>query len=184
MSIKVTLNKLERAGPKQEKITIDACNLLEQALNHSTFPQKVQQAEFKASWHQSPERRDIQLTNDEVLKLILSGKEQSSENDYEIDLHIRYKKLRHWYKPWSSTIGSTNLGKFPICTSYYFVNDCIKNADPISLAAHFMHEWLHVAGFYHHGGNDARDDVAYVIGNIVHDILEELTDASDESLMI
>ena len=47
----------------------------------------------------------------------------------------------------------------------------------MSLAAHFIHEWLHVIGFYHFPGNEARNDVAYNVGNAVEKLLREEQDS-------
>ncbi len=167
MSVKVTLNKLERAGRKQTRITKEACKLLEEAINHPSFKKKLNEAEFRASWKIMPGSSDEEKTAQEVLQIILDGQEYDTEKDHEIDLHIKYKFM--WF-----AIGKTSKGKFPINTSYRFVNKCIRRGDPIKLAAHFMHEWTHVAGFYHRGGNGARGDVPYVVGNIVHEVMKEI----------
>lgn len=177
MTIKVTLNKLQGAGTKQTAITNEACNLLEKAINHSSFAEKLNQAEFRASWQSTPDSPDEEKSAQQVLQTILMGEEYGTEQDQEIDLHIRYK-----YK-WRA-VGSTTKGRFPINTAYWFVNKCIKRDDPISLAAHFMHEWTHVAGFYHKGGNGAREDVPYIVGSIVYEILNEMNDPSALSQMM
>lgn len=178
MSIRVTLHKLENAGPKQTKITNEACQLLEQALNHVSFHQRVTESEFTASWQRVRGEGSSERTPEEIAQLILMGQEANTDADYEIDLHLRLKKLRSW------VIGSTALGRLPITTNYKFINRWIRENDSASFAAHIMHEWMHVAGFYHKGGNGARGDVAYVIGGIVYDVItEEIFDQSEAELI-
>lgn len=167
MSITVTLHQIENAGPKQKDIAKEACLLLEQALNHESFHKRVAEAEFTASWQRTRVDGSTQRTPEEVAQIILMGMEADTDADYEIDLHIRLKRLRSW------VIGSTALGRLPITTNYKFINRWIRDNDPASFAAHIIHEWMHVAGFYHKGGNRARGDVAYVIGGIVYDVITE-----------
>lgn len=163
--MKVTLKKLEKAGKKQTLITLEACKLLEEAVNHLEFKKEVLKAEYTATWQNNPNTNNVQSTHKQILETILQGRESNSKVDFEIDLHIKLKKKRR------GVLGSTILGKFPITTAYWFINKCIEKDDVARLAAHFMHEWLHVAGFYHFGGNSARGDVPYVIGDIVYDII-------------
>lgn len=165
MAITVTLNKLEAAGPKQRAIAAEACRLLESALNHPSFAAKVKSSRYIATWHWDGTSQDVRKTPDEVLMYILNGAETGTSNDMEVDLEVELVQLKR------GIVGETTLGKQPIHTGYWFINNCIAAGDPVSLAAHFMHEWMHIAGFYHRGGNDARDDVAYVIGNLVQEIL-------------
>lgn len=162
----VKLNTLESAGPKQTAIVQRACALLQGALNHRTFPERVKNATYTATWRQAPGGMSAQVDPSRILQFILGGVESGTAPDFEIDLHIRLVRLRR------GIVGSTPLGAFPIRTSYWFVNSCIAEDDPVGLAAHFMHEWMHVAGFYHRGSNRARGDVAYRLGAIVAAILK------------
>jgi hypothetical protein len=161
----VKLNKLESAGPKQTAIAERACALLQQALDHPTFPTKVKNAKYTATWRRAPGGASAQVDPARILEYIVTGVESGTAPDFEVDLHIKLARLRR------GIVGSTPLGAFPIRTSYWFINSCIAEDDPVGLAAHFMHEWMHVAGFYHHGSNRARGDVAYQLGAIVARIL-------------
>lgn len=165
MAVTVKLQKLEFAGPKQAAITEQACRRLETALNDSRFPERVLTATYTARWRIMEDGPDREIAPADILQMILSGKETGTAADAEVDLYIQFKPMMQ------GVLGSTTLGKFPIQTAYWFVNSCIAANDPDNLAAHFMHEWMHVAGFYHLGGNGARGDVAYVIGQIVLDLL-------------
>lgn len=165
MATSVKLNKIESAGPKQAAITQRACELLQLALNHPSFPDRVKGASYTATWRQEPGGATAQTGAGRILRLILDGVESGTAQDFEVDLHVKLVKLRR------GIVGSTALGAFPIRTSYWFINSCIADDDAVGLAAHFMHEWMHVAGFYHHRSNRARGDVAYRLGEIVARIL-------------
>ena len=165
MAVSVKLHKLEFAGPKQTAITQLACQRLETALNDPAFPQRVLTATYTARWRVMEKGPDQQIEPQQILDMIMGGREAGKRANGEIDLYIQFKPMMQ------GVLGSTTLGKFPIQTAYWFVNSCIADNDPDNLAAHFMHEWMHVAGFYHLGGNGARGDVAYVIGQIVLDLL-------------
>jgi hypothetical protein len=183
MSIRVTLNKLESAGPKQTKFIQEACDLLESAINHEEFLARVRTAEFTAAWQRIPGQGEVQRNQQEVAQVILLGLESQSSTDYEIDLHILLKRFRPWQR---HVVGSTSLGKFPIKTNYSHLNRWLDSEDLTSAAAHFIHEWMHVAGFFHKGGNTARNDVPYVIGNIVEEVIDEFISPNmfdNESLM-
>jgi hypothetical protein len=69
-------------------------------------------------------------------------------------------------------LGSTLLGCLPIRTARWFVDRCAGAADAVNLASHFMHEWMHLAGFFHWPDNKARGDAAYVVGRLVRETLE------------
>ena len=53
-------------------------------------------------------------------------------------------------------LGGTALGCQPIHPARWFVDRCIAAGDAVNLAGHFMHEWMHLSGFYHWPDNKAR----------------------------
>ena len=69
-------------------------------------------------------------------------------------------------------LGSTTLGCLPIRPARWFVERCRAAGDAVNLASHFMHEWMHLSGFYHWPDNAARGDAAYVVGRLVRERLE------------
>jgi hypothetical protein len=73
------------------------------------------------------------------------------------------------------TVGSTTLGRNPVRTGYWFINAAAQRSDAVSVARHMMHEWLHIAGFYHYPNNSARGDVPYALGDLVREILSNRT---------
>jgi len=102
---------------------------------------------------------------DEVIRLIAAGAERGTQPDGKIGLRVKLDTLP------AGVVGSTELGMLPFRTAIWFVDGCHEQGDVISLARHFIHEWLHVAGFYHYPDNQARGDVPYVIGDIVRGLL-------------
>jgi len=51
------------------------------------------------------------------------------------------------------------------------------------MARHLMHEWMHVAGFFHAGDGADQDDVAYEIGDVVRKLAKDLRSKSIEKGM-
>ncbi len=46
----------------------------------------------------------------------------------------------------------------------------MEDNEPISVAAHWMHEWMHVSGFRHKRAEPDHSDVPYRVGRIVRDV--------------
>jgi hypothetical protein len=163
--IKVTLHSLKGAGEKQQMLARRAVVELEWALNHPSFADRVRHKQF-TRWHRNEQHRETELPVEEILIIIESGRELYSDADHEIDLSVRLKLMPR-------AVGKTPIGGPIIRTAYWFINDCVRDDNPAELAAHWMHEWLHVAGFYHRGGNDAREDVPYVVGEVILEMVSE-----------
>jgi hypothetical protein len=49
----------------------------------------------------------------------------------------------------------------------------MRNGSPVSLAAHWMHAWMHVSGFRHNEGTVDRSDVPYMTGTFVVEVARE-----------
>lgn len=165
MSIKVTLKKISNHGPKQKAIAEQACLFLEKALNHPNFRQMVESEHYRETRFRDHEGRAFSVAVNEVYNYIASGSERGTSEDAEIDIEVALKDLG------SGTLGATTPGKLPFHTAYWFIKQCISRNDPVSLARHFIHEWLHVSGFYHYPNNKARKDVPYNVGDVVKAIL-------------
>ena len=163
MPIKVTLHEIRNAGPKQTEIAKRACEALQGVLNDPEFARRVAAASYRETRFADAQGNSRSVPPDEIFGYIASGAERGTAADQEIDLQVKLARMR--------SVGSTIPGRLPFRTAYWFVNQCIAEDDPASLAAHFLHEWLHVSGFYHHPDNSAREDVPYVLGGIVTDLL-------------
>ena len=163
--INVELGYIKHAGPKQTAIANDAINSLNYALNHPDFKSRLLNAYFKELMFQpkgGPERR---ITPIEAYEKLVDGAELGGVVDGVITINVKLKKYRH--------VGVWNFGDDYFTTAYWVINRAISAGNHIGLAANFIHEWCHVAGFRHHPNNNARDDMPYNLGNIVSDLLRE-----------
>ena len=163
--IKVNFRGIGNNGPKQEAIARLACAALEKALNHPSFAERVGRARYRETRFEDQDGRSFSVPPGEVYSYIASGAERDTAHDSTIDLEV-------WLEQ-RGDVGGTIPGTLPFYTAFWFINGCIENDDHISLASHFIHEWLHVSGFYHYPDNDAREDVPYRVQEIISDILKE-----------
>lgn len=161
MPVKVMLHSLGNAGAKQIAIAGEACRLLENALNDPAFPADVLAAHYRETRFADGSGAWRSVPVSDIVDMVFDGVERGTEVDGVIDLQVDLDTFRR------GILGSTTPGVLPFRTAYWFINDCIKYGEPAELSGHFMHEWLHVCGFYHWPDNSARDDVAYNLGNIV-----------------
>lgn len=163
-----TLHELRDAGPKQTAFIKRAVVRLQDALNHRDFEEKLLDAYYEESRWRSTEGRVEHVSADGVLTRVLAGRERATSVDHEIDLVIQLRKFKK-----KKTLGATVAGKLPISTAYWFINKSIDRDDIAGPAGHFIHEWMHVSGFFHYPDNSARNDPPYNIGNIVRSIIED-----------
>ncbi len=164
MAIKVTLYDVLDASPAEADLAQRAAAALAAALNHPDFAGLVAAAPYSGTWF-SDGRRSWSVPPAEVYAFIASGAERGTGKDEEVDLAVRLDSMP------AGVIGSTTPGVLPFRTARWFILGCIEERDLVSPACHFIHEWLHVAGFYHQPDNRARGDVAYLVGDIVADLL-------------
>lgn len=155
------------ATEAQTKIIMDAAALIRKAVATQAFRSRVLNHNFNGRTYFRDKSGEVQKTNAEVLAIIEKGLERHTAPDSEIDIFVRL-----WSHP-RGTVGSTTLGRQPIKTAYWFANRCVEKNDAISMARHLMHEWLHVAGFYHYPDNSARGDVPYVVGGFIREVLNQ-----------
>ena len=160
MTITVTLDSLKEAGPKQTKLVEDACSVLAETLNTQEFAEYAIAAQYRETRRREPNGNRRSLSPAEVLGVVQAGSRPDSGNSQISIENVLVKKRR-------GIVGSTNLGRPPIWTAYWFINKCIEDGAVAAYAGHLLHEWLHVAGFYHYPGNSARNDVSYLLGRYV-----------------
>mmetsp|Transcript_14892 Transcript_14892/g.26202 ORF Transcript_14892/g.26202 Transcript_14892/m.26202 type:complete len:195 (-) Transcript_14892:129-713(-) len=174
--IKVSLNRLVNVPETSEeaKFIHKAVGALRHAINQPDFFGKLATADFPASRHLESKI----TTKERIREIIKNGLELGALPDQEIDLTIIIDDTIR-----NPVIGKTALYGDTIRTGRWFIAQCISRSDVISLAAHFMHEWLHLAGFYHKKSG-IQKDVAYIVGNIVRDVLmgHQVDEADDDFL--
>lgn len=173
MSIKVTMHAVLGANSEQEAIVRRGAALLEVAVNDVEFIPKVRRTTYRQTRFRTANGDEIKIPPSEVAGYLESGLERDSQSDGEIDLAVHLWPYDPPSRDKPGTVGASFGGKLPFKTAYWFINRCIEKDDPVSVARHFCHEWLHVAGFIHWPNQNARFDVPYRIGQIVVDILSE-----------
>ncbi len=140
----------------------EARRLIEATVNAEPFQRAVLGAKFLDVRLEKANGTVVQnLTNQQILNVILSGTEQGSQADGVIGLRVAL-----YYKRWSGTIGYFG-GDGVIHSNSKFFNPW----DPISVAGHWIHEWTHAAGFLHDykGSLPRNGSVPYVIGELLSD---------------
>lgn len=182
---KVKLDLRGSVTDEQKHIMELGRNYLEKAINDPSFGERLLKLKFTSTRFRKSNGIVEEKSNEDILKIIREGIERPNRNDEpkpknQIELRVVLVPKK---KP---TVGSTVLGKLPIRTGYWFVNAAARRPDAVSIARHLMHEWLHVAGFYHYPDNSARGDVPYEVGSLVRDLLHQNNklrkSATEESL--
>lgn len=170
MTVTVRLTDVRGADEKQREFIERAIERLGEALADPGFLPAVVRAEYRETRWAPLHGRWQALDGEQVAARIRGGLERGAAADGVLDFSFELIDLP---SPESDhpVLGSTALGCQPIHTANWFVDRCRKADDPINLASHFMHEWMHVSGFYHWPDNKARGDVAYVVGRLVRETL-------------
>lgn len=136
-----------------------ARKLIEQAINTDGFQRAVLDAVFLDTRLEKSNGEVVpRLTNAQILATILEGRERGSVVDGIVGLRVEL-----YYKLLSSVIG--HYDPPTIYTNTRFFNP----SDPIHIAGHWMHEWLHAAGFLHDYDRSTRrpQSVPYLVGELV-----------------
>jgi hypothetical protein len=173
MPITVSISSVENANQTQQDFIMESGRLLAKALRDAeSFAAAVKAATYKQSKFKDSAGKVRDLNPDEIARLIIEGREpdqqgSSTQPDRDTDLKVRL------YPHKKGTVGSTRLRNQPVKPAFWFVDRCIASKDGVSMARHLMHEWLHVVGFFHYPNNSARDDVPYVVGDIVRKRLKD-----------
>ncbi|REC61867.1 hypothetical protein DRF65_14140 [Chryseobacterium pennae] len=168
---KVSLDNFKgsNVGDSEKKFADNAVSLLTEIVNDEKFLSGVKEAKFSYSTLYDDNGKYVKVNNDQILEIINTGKERKTLPDNTINLLIILDDSLG-----GSTVGEVNPGDPTIRTNVSFFNYWIKKDDYLSLAAHWIHEWLHVAGIYHKGRRVDANDVNYTIGKIAVEIGKSL----------
>jgi hypothetical protein len=171
MALTVALREVRGADAAQRGFVECAIGRLGEAVADPGFLQAVASADHLETRWTPLHGQWRALTGPEIADLIAGGIERGSEPDGVLEFAFELADL-----PGPETghpaLGSTALGCQPIRTARWFVDRCAGAGDAVNLASHFMHEWMHLAGFFHWSDNKARGDAAYVAGRLVRETLE------------
>src|SRR5688572_25835397 len=162
--------------PAQEEMLRRAARILETAINDPRFFERVRSASYvRTGWKSSSGRR-VAYTRQQIADRIAAGRERNTAIDNVINMELSLRVTP------DGVLGSATLGHQPIRPGYRFVDESIRKDKAGPLAGHLMHEWLHVSGFYHKY-KGPQDDVPYVVGRIIRDILRgQLIEEDDDEL--
>jgi len=149
-----------------------AINKLEETINSDKFKQFVKDGKFT---------KTNGMSNDEILKTIIKAHELQGEGgkDNVIDLRLRTITLetdgKKWMKncqldSWAGTIGIDGSGDGIAAICPQRLMFWSEKNDLGSLAGHYMHEYMHILGFSHHGLYKSKSAV-YKIGYLVRDLI-------------
>ena len=158
--IHVVLQSLSNATPEGTAFAGEAVSLLERIVNDSRFLERVRRTRYSYTSRRTDDDRYVRTSTDEIAEIIATGKELETAPNDRIELQVVLEPMA------AGTLGIVYLPDPLIHTNTAFFEACRAERDPLSLAAHWLHEWMHVAGFYHRRFWKSRD-VAYQCGYIV-----------------
>lgn len=151
-----------------------SASFLSEIINHKKFQSAIASAKFSycvlVDEYGSPQ----QVGNEKVLEIINAGQEWKSTPDSNLNLSVNIKKLRR------KVVGAVYPPSPVITTNSRFYDYWMNSGDALSLAAHWLHEWLHVAGFYHKGGAVDENDLNYVVGKIAVEVGRSILKATTD----
>ena len=170
MPLQVALLGVDGADAEQTRFIERAIERLGEAVADPAFLPAIAAADYVETRWTPLHGRWLALTPAEVADRIAGGAERDRPADGVLEFRFALADLP---SPDSgkTVLGSTALGCQPIHPARWFVERCRAADDAVNLAGHFMHEWMHVCGFFHWPDNKARGDAAYVAGRIVRETL-------------
>jgi hypothetical protein len=166
------LHEVRGASEAQRRFIERAIGRLGDALADPAFLAAVERADYVETRWAPLHGQWRALTGAEIAARIAGGVERGSDpGDRTLAFSFELADLPG-PESGKQVLGSTALGCQPIRPARWFVDRCIGAGDAVNLASHFMHEWMHLSGFYHWPDNKARGDAAYVVGRLVRETLE------------
>lgn len=170
MSVSVVLNAVASADAFQRRFIELAIARLAEAVADPGFLTAVSHADYVETRWTPLHGQWRSLTGDEIAARIAKGQERGTAGDGVLDFSFELVDLPG-PESGKQVLGSTALGCQPIHPAKWFVTRCATAGDAVNLASHFMHEWMHLSGFYHWPDNKARGDAPYVVGRLVRETL-------------
>lgn len=166
--VTVTVHMLTGFNEAQSIHFRQSAQLLGSAVNHAMFRERVLRAPYQELLFRLDKDTVITKSPQDVADIILHGMERDTAKDAEIDLSITRDDTIE-----QPVVGSTKIGNAHFRTAGWFIDLATTKKDTISPARHMIHEWLHVSGFTHKNNNGRREDVPYLVGDIVRALLKD-----------
>lgn len=171
MVLTVTLREVRGADAAQRAFIERGIARLGEAVADPAFLPAVARAGYVETRWTPLHGRWRALTGEEIAGRIAAGLERGGGEDGVLEFSFELIDLPG-PESGRQVLGSTALGCQPIHPARWFIDRCREAGDAVNLASHFMHEWMHLSGFYHWPDNKARGDAAYVVGRLVREALE------------
>jgi hypothetical protein len=171
VTLSVILREVQGVDAAQRAFVERAIGRLGETLADPGFLPAIARAEYVETRWTPLHGQWRALTGAEIAARIAAGTERGSAPDGVLEFAFELVDL-DGPETGHPVLGSTRLGCLPIHPARWFITRCAEAGDMVNLASHFMHEWMHVAGFYHWPDNKARGDAPYVVGRLVRETLE------------
>lgn len=166
----VVLHSLQGSSLTQGQgdFATQAVRLLTQVVNAPQFIALVRGGHYSSALFQTDIGTRVQLSAQQLANLILMGKEQQQIANKTIDLQVTLAPLPR------GVLGQSQPPNPRITTNTLYFDEWFRVRGTLSLAAHWLHEWLHVAGLLHVGPTPDRADAVYQIAEMVVQIGRQL----------
>ena len=174
MSVSVQLHEITGANDAEEAFIRESVRLLREAVSMPGFGASVRKADYGDTQWKGAHGSVRRLSGEEIWQRVQIGQEAGVTGDHTLNLSIAIEELPgpDSDRDGPPVIGATELGTLPIRTARWFLSQCVIAGDHVNMAAHLMHQWMHVSGFVHGAdGHDSRDAPA-VLGRLVRRALE------------
>jgi hypothetical protein len=167
--IEVRLHSIDNTTQRGEELAHQAVALLGRIVNTPQFLIDVESERYSYTARLDEQGRFVQHTdNGTIVQMIRSGDELRRGERGVLDLNVVIRKFGR------KTMGAVYVPEPTIYTNRRYFDDWIAREDVASMAAHWMHEWMHAAGFYHGSSSGDDDDVPYAVGEIAYRIGNQL----------
>ncbi|MBA3578973.1 MAG: hypothetical protein H0W42_03210 [Gemmatimonadaceae bacterium] len=167
----VVLHSLANATVEGKDLAARAVALMQRIIDDPQFLDSVRTDPYAYSGRMLDSGGYSPSTDNETIaQIIAGGKEITKVPDGVIDLTIKIRSFV--FSP--DTMGSVIPPAPLISTNKRFFRTWIDRDDVKSVAAHWIHEWMHVAGFYHEDASGDSRDVPYWTGQIAYKLGADL----------
>ncbi len=151
-----------------------------------SFLNAVAQETYSASNYVDNEGRRSFVEPERIAEIIKTGQERDTSPDNILHLRIRLRAYAVCNR-FTCKMGYVNPPSPIITTNLNWINKQrirrTRKLDPVSVGSHWLHEWMHVAGFIHVGRVD-RNDVAYKVGTLFRRYARKTIASSSSELIM
>jgi hypothetical protein len=146
----VQVNELINFTEQRKKKLYDAIEILESVVNSQRFKDRFLSAKFIET---------NGMTNEQIYKMLMSGKDQFGGEDSDIDLHLTF-----YHRWWSRVVG------YILPSGKQYINGkFFDSMDLPSIANNLLHEYMHRLGFIDPRRNPLQG-VPYQTGNLCEEL--------------